>query len=417
MKLKNILLLGLGCVAWVPASAKAEEEGFVFTEEEVAAYEEEARKMQALVSDERAYRRACLQATSDIMLIVGNCYRAMGKEVDLLECADAKSLASIHREAAEKLMSKFAVDAATGRIQQGVFCRETLKQAQPHMSPDTYADIESQIKRMELLFRWFLGPFAQTCAIYNDEFYEEVQKVARFKELTQTSEYKRMEQEYIQIWKFFADGSALLRLVEVERAFAQKPQQQALAFFARFHNRLSVSEREAWYNEVVLDAPNGVNSQYIRLTETGTSWAPTAPGAELSNYERCFDYWSEDHVSAAVELGKKAYAAAMPGNGSEAYSAYVEAVKNGPQDLHANTYHAYVSKTEPQLFKLSEVLWSFEDYLKNNTKFLENRKMREKRCIRDYGDVVVKSFKVGLNNLRDKAAQHVPASHPSRQTD
>ena len=83
------------------ASAIAAEEGFVFTEEDVAAAEEEANKLQSVIGNDETYHNACLAVYNDVNLIVGNCYRSIGRDIDYLECADARTIASIHKEAME----------------------------------------------------------------------------------------------------------------------------------------------------------------------------------------------------------------------------------------------------------------------------------------------------------------------------
>ena len=420
MKLKSI---GALCICWASLfiqSTTAEEEGFVFTEEEVAAYEEEERQMQAMLNDERSYRMACEQAYSDILLIVGNCYRGIGRNIELTECADQRTIAAIHQEAFSKLISKYGVNVETGEITKGAFSRDMLAKAKPMLTPQAYEHIESRITRIETMLKWFMGPFAKTCALFDQEYYEEVQMVSRFKELTQTSEYRRAEQDYALLWDFFNDGEAITLSYKEKQTYTgtgAAAQQKALAFFERYHNKLNMKEREDWYNTVILGAPDGIEYKYIRLQENGTSYAPTAQGAELSNYECRFDFWTKEKIEATVKLGKTANLLAMPAGGNELYDAYVICVENGAQDLYFNTYLYYRDKTLPQLSKMSEVLWSFEDFLKSETHYLDNLKKSNKYSIREWGNIIVRSVKDDLNDIYNNASKLIPSSHPSRKTD
>ncbi len=299
MRFKHILYTG-ACFGLLVAPTIAAEEGFVFTEEDVAAAEEEAQKLQSVIANEETYRKACFAVYSDVNLIVGNCFRAIGREVDYTECADARTFASIHKEAVEKLVTKYGADAASGQLTKGALSRAALNMAKPNITPGAYNAMEKQLERTAVMLRWFMGSFAGTCARYDSGFYKEVQQVARFKELTQSGEYKRMESEYPALWNYFDEGRAL----------------------RRFHD--------------------------------------------------------------------------------------------GKQDLYTNTYQAYVDRTLPSLFKMSEVLWGLEDYLKAETRYFHNLEKKEEYSICQWADTIVKSIKPRVMDMREQAARVVPQSHPSR---
>ena len=201
LPLAGISIISMPCL-------KAAEEGFVFTEEEVAAADEAAAKLQALISNGAEYSRACAQAYSNINLLVGNCYRAIGREVIFLECADQKTVADIHKEAASHLIGKYSVDPASGKFMDGVMCRSNLLKAKPNLAAKSYETIDQNIDQLEAMLKWFMGSFARTCAYFNSEYYKELQKVSRFKELTGTSEYSRMEQNYRALFRDIARGKA-----------------------------------------------------------------------------------------------------------------------------------------------------------------------------------------------------------------
>ena len=413
MRFKHILYTGASFGLLV-APTSAAEEGFVFTEEDVAAAEEEANKLQSVIGNDETYRNACLAVYNDVNLIVGNCYRVIGRDIDYLECADARTIATIHKEAMEKLVSKYGAEAASGQLTKGALSRAALNMAKPNISPETHRTMENLIVHTSIMLRWFMGPFAKTCAIYDTEFYKEVQQVARLKELTQTSEYKQMEKDYSVLWSFFADGKAMMRFNDSYTNFRGNISENAYKFFERFHNELNQDERETLYNEMVLNAPNEPLSKYIRLEEDSCAWGLTSQGAMLSNYESLFNYWTNDKTKATKELGMKAYHAVTSTDGDALFNEYKNEALNAPNLLLAETYQDYIKRTQPRLFKMGEVLWGLEDYLKSETQHFQNMERKSKYGIRQYASVIVKSIKPYVMNMREQAAQVVPKSHPSR---
>ena len=413
MRFEHILYTG-ACFGLLVAPTIADEEGFVFTEEDVAAAEEEANKLQSVIANEEAYHNACFAVYNDVNLIVGNCYRAIGREIDYLECADARTIASIHKEAMEKLVSKYGAEAASGQLTKGALSRAALNMAKPNITPKTHRIMENMIVHTSIMLRWFMGSFAKTCAIYDTEFYKEVQQVARFKELIQTSEYERMEKDYPVLWSFYADSKALMRFNESYAKFKGNIAVNAYKFFERFHNELNQDERETLYNEMTLDAPNGLLSKYIRLAEDGCVWALTSQGAILSNYESVLNYWTKDKIKATKELGMVAYHAAMSTDGDALYNEYMNEALNAPDLLLGDTYQDYIKRTQPRLFRMGEVLWGLEDFLKAETQYFQNMERKSKYAIRQRADLLIKSIKPQVMDMREQAARVVPASHPSR---
>ena len=413
MRFKHILYTG-ACFGLLVAPTIAAEEGFVFTEEDVAAAEEEANKLQSVIANEEAYCEACSAVYNDVNLIIGNCYRTIGRDIDYLECADARTIASIHKEAMDKLISKYGADAASGQLTKGALSRAALNMAKPNLTPRMHRIMENRIVHTSIMIRWFMGSFAKTCAIYDTEFYKEVQQVARFKELTQTSEYERMEKDYPVLWSFYADSKALMRFNESYAKFKGNIAVNAYKFFERFHNELNQDERETLYNEMTLDAPNGLLSKYIRLAEDGCVWGLTPQGAILSNYESVFNYWTKDKLKATKELGMVAYNAAMSTDGDALYNEYMNEALRLPDLLLAETYQDYIKRTQPRLFKMGEVLWGLEDYLKAETQYFQNMERKSKYAIRQRANLLIKSIKPQVMDMREQAARIVPESHPSR---
>ncbi len=392
LPLAGISLLSVPCL-------QAAEEGFVFTEEEVAAADEEAAKLQALISNGAEYSRACAQAYSNINLIVGNCYRAIGKEVIFLECADQKTVADIHKEAASQLIGKYAVDPASGKFMDGVMCRSNLLKAKPNLTAKSYETIDQNIDQLEAMLKWFMGSFARTCAYFNSEYYKELQKVSRFKELTGTSEYRRMEQNYRALFRDLARGKAHERINNSRTNFRRYPE----TFFARFGEQVFRQEVEQWYNEVVLDAENGKSYQYLRVKDETITWAPTSQGAELANYEARFDYWTEARIKAVVENGKNGINLVLD-NGSELNN-YLNVAEQYPYSLMTQTLASYTDKARDRLFEMANELYTFQDYLTTETLYMAAMQDREGKTMLYWAnrklDMAKKEWKAILNQAEE----------------
>ena len=416
MKMRNILqLLVLGELMTVPLlMAQDSSEGFVFTEEEVAAAEaEEQSQLQALLSDGQAYFTATQSAHSDILFIVGNTFRAISREVDYVECADAPTPRAIFEQAAATLASKYGVDPSSGQMMKGVLFRENLQKANPRLNPKAYAAIERQITALEVMFKWFYGDFGKICSFYNEDYFKELQKVARFKELTESSEFREMDTDYGILLKFVNGFSPLERAVAV--VSRMNNEDEAIRFFERFHNRINRTELDAWCNEVTLGGTSDPIYNYLRFQNEQLSWAPTAKGAQLANYESRFDYWTKDTIKAAVELGKAGIELSL--KDSDLYQEYAHAAEKAPGDLFGVTFAAYNERTKRRLFNLGNELYTFEDFLKKETTFLKNMEARKERSLRDFSSIMVNTAKSQLKELQRKAEKFVPQNHPSRQRD
>lgn len=410
---RTLPIFGISLSTIITAVAE-ETEGFVFTEEEVAAAEaEEQRQLQALLSDGQAFFTATQRAYSDILFIVGNTYRAISREVDYVECADAPTPRTIFEQAAATLASKYGVDPSTGQIMEGVLCRENLQKAKPRLNPKAYAAIERQIAALEVMFKWFYGEFGKICSFYNEDYFKELQKIARFKELTESSEFREMDADYGILLEFVNGYSPLERAVTV--VSRMNNEDEAIRFFERFHNRINRTEQDAWCNEVILGGTSDPIYNYLRFQNEQLTWAPTTKGAQLANYEIRFEYWTKDTIKAVVELGKAGVVMSL--EDSELYQEYARAAEKTPGDLFAVTFAAYNERAKRQLFNLGNELYTFEDYLKEETTFLKNMEERKGRSLRDFSTKMVNTAKSQLNDLRKKAEQLVPRSHPSRKVD
>ena len=188
---KNTFFTLLLCGLSVQPQIKAQEEGFVFTDEEVAAAESDSqRTLMALISDGVKYEAACHEAYADVLTIISRCCKEIPIDRDYTECTGAPCADSIHAENLSFLISRYPYSTSSGQFSDGVLSRSTLQKAKPNLTSEQYSRIEHMITRSEMLMRWFIGPFRTACAAHHYDYHKDVQRVARFLEYTETPSFK-----------------------------------------------------------------------------------------------------------------------------------------------------------------------------------------------------------------------------------
>ncbi len=414
MKLKNVILLSIGAAAFLQPLLRADEEGFTFTEEEVAAFEEEARKIESILHNEAEYKRACSLEYNRLIMIIGNCFRAFGKsQIDFADCADERPLAAIHKQYADVLISQFGVIPATGQTTKGAFTRANLIKAKPYLSAATYASIEADMTRAEIMLKFYMGGFAKACALFTEDFYEEVQSVARLGLLIESSEFKEIDSNYLDIWNYFKNTRPFVDTsLEQYVDGGSRPDEIAIKFLTAYGKDLSFSERNTWYASVLDEVPDSKGcQQYVNIREEGCSY--TAEAATLSNYERLFTTWTKDRIKSTVEWGKLVKEAFESSDIVQEDAAYKEAATNGPQDIYAQTYQELCNYMGSQVFKMPYALYELEDYLNNETKYLENMEKSNGKLVLDNAKLTLEELRDTLKHILILAVKDVPKNHPA----
>lgn len=412
MKFKNIILSCAGTAAFLAPQLPAEEEGFVFTEEEVAAYEEEARKLESMLHNEAEFNRACSLEYNRIIMNVGNCFRALRKASDPAECTSDQYLADIHRQYAEVLVSQFGVDPATGTINKGAFTRANLAKAKPYLSPATYAAIDANMTRAEIMLRFYMGGFAKGCALFNEDFYFEVQTVARFKLYLETSEAGKVDEEYLTVWNFFANKRAFDDAgIESYIKHSSHPHENAIHFLEVYGKNLSTGERNEWYEEACFLIPNNYPLKYVNMREEGCTY--TGEAFHLLFYEGMLRIWPKERTEEAMEYGKSIVDVFNTSAFTSEFKAYTEAAENGPKDIYTQTYHQLNSYVGSQASQFAELLCGLDKYMKDNTKFLANQEKSKGRTVLDNAKDALNELRSTLKRLLMTAVDEVPRNHPA----
>ena len=412
MKLKNAILLFAGITALLVPQVPAEEEGFTFTEEEVAQFEEEARKLESILHNEAEYKRACALEYNRIIMTVGNCFRAFRKSVDPAECIDERPLAAIHKQYADVLISQFGVDPATGTINQGAFTRANLAKAKPFLSPATYATIDANMTRAEIMLKFYMGGFAKGCALLNRDFYVEVQTVARLKLYLESSEAREVDAEYMKVWEFFHNKRAVDNAgIESVIKPSSPPHENAINFLTAYGKNISTSERNEWYQDVCNRLPNNYPLRYVNMREEGCTY--TTEAFHLLFYEGMLRIWPKERTEEAMEYGKSIVDVFNTSAFTSEFKAYTEAAENGPKDIYTQTYHQLNSYVGSQASQFAELLCGLDKYLKDNTKFLANQEKSKGRTVLDNAKDALNELRSTLKRLLMTAVDEVPKNHPA----
>lgn len=425
MKIKGLLCAFVFCGGIVVPHASAEpvgydfttddsgsSEGFVFTDEDVAAADaEEARKLAALLTDGHAYKAKCRQVYQNLMVIVGNCHRGVGKNVDLTECLDSRPLADCHKEAASRLMGTYGVIPSTGQVTIGLFTRKNLAKAKPNMTSADYATVDMYMTRTETMLKWFLGPYAQFCALVDEDCHEMVQMAARTAELIRSSEMRSAREKYWRVIQAFD------KAVELSEEFKVKPgdeYRKAEFFFECYGNLLDQKEINARC-QGYLNSADKTAGEIIRFRNTGSSFQACAEGTKMVHLNRVIEYWNEDRIKAVTEMGKRLSEARSRFVNSKEYTQYRQTLQQEPKDYYADVHADYHKITEPLMDSMIGTLVFFEEKLEEEGHISLRKRLNGVGMIAR-ADKAAKVIAEHARESRDNAAQIIPASHQFRKS-
>lgn len=425
MKIKSLLCACVLCGGMIVPPATAEpvgydfttddsgsSDGFVFTDEDVAAADaEEARRQAALLMDGRAFRAECRQIYQNLMVIVGNCHRGVGKNIDLTECLDSRPLADCHKEAASRLMGTYGVIPSTGQVTIGLFTRKNLAKARPNMSSEDYAAVDMYMTRTEAMLKWFLGPYAQFCALVDEDCHDMVQMAARAVELIRTSEMRSAREKYWRVIQAFDKAVALSEQYKVKPGDEYR---KAEFFFECYGNLLDQKEINARC-QGYLNSADKTAGEIIRFSSTGSSFQACAEGTKMVHLNRVIEYWNEDRIKAVTEMGKRLNEARSRFVNSKEYNQYRQALQQEPKDYYADTHSDYHKITEPLMDSMIGTLVFFEKNLEEEGHISLRKRLNGVGMIAR-ADKAAKVIAEHARESRDNAAQIIPASHQFRKS-
>ncbi len=323
---------------------------------------------------------------------------------------------------------------------EGVLSRATLQQAKPNLSAQQYAEINHVITRSEALMKWFMGTFAQTCAIHNYDFLKNVQRVARFKEYLKSAKVEELDEKYAAMMSSYLGSYASSRVNKVWQYFSGNARQNSVDFFRHFHNSISRLERDQWISFVILGGSSrssyvgptfGVKERfeyskvdnpfmYYDISGTMVIPASTNAAAQLASYMHHFDFWTDSRINSTMDLGDKARQLVKV-SGDELFAGVDKSADEIIVREDADFKRTIKDRALYALNKLAgmdDELSNLLAYLDTNTHFLKNRrKTKTTGSLASLIQIRANEANHLLDDIMRVADQHVPKSDSSRQSD
>ncbi len=342
MKIKNFLyLLALsGFTLWPVAFAQdgfdftvEDNEGFTFTEEEVAAAdaEDKDRALQSLITNSAKYVQAVNEGYSRILTRVTYCCRVVSGTKDLAECTEELSPAAAYNQTLAWFSSNYPVVPESGQFVERVMSRSTLAAAKRYLTPSQYAEIDHVISRSEAVAKWYFGSFKKACLSHNDDTMEIVQQTARFRDYIENQQEGRLaDRIYNHLVKYFGSNagsvseSSFARYntldIALERADIM-PKEAPLAI-QYFGSSPDSGKMDKWMNFIILGDDSSYSGptfglkphvdmfgttgakEFITIRDQQTQFANTAKGAMMRSYFKYMEEWDISHLKSVTELGE-----------------------------------------------------------------------------------------------------------------
>ena len=278
------------------------------------------------------------------------------------------------------------------------------------MTTADYATVDMYMTRTEAMLRWFLGPYAQFCALVDEDCHEMVQMAARTVELIRSSEMRSAREKYWRVIQAFD------KAVELSEEFKVKPgaeYRKAEFFFECYGNLLDQKEINA-YCQGFLDSADKAAGEIIRFRNTGSSFQACAEGTKMVHLNRLIEYWNEDRVKAISEMGKRLREARSRFVNSKEYNLYRQALQQEPKDYYAEQHADYHKITEPLMDSMIGTLFFFEENLEDQGHISLRKRLNGVGMI-ERADKAAKVIADHARESRDNAAQIIPASHKFRK--
>lgn len=320
MKLKHfIYALSFISLAALP-QVKAQE-GFVFTDEDVAEDSNRDREMQSLISDGVQYLSKARAAYANIVGNVGQYCARINKINDFTNAAGEFSPAALHKQYYNSIISANPFDEGNGIFIYGVLCPSIYEKAKVNLSPAQRQEMEHIMARCEALMKWYCGKLAKLCASHDDDYMDMLQQTARFKENILASKLEEVDKNYDRMWGYFYARNSE-RYEAVARITSDKGMIRSIArdWINHFGTAPNAAKRDQFIRWVLFADPsysgprlnlrgnvnmNGLISPeyYLSVKSGKASFANTEHARYLQYYIAFFDPWTDDYMDSVAELG------------------------------------------------------------------------------------------------------------------
>lgn len=224
------------------------DEGYTFTEEDVA--EADEQEMMALIGNAAKYEQACMAEYNKIINAFNKCFKEIQAINDELECTDHPAPAIIFNKYYNELLDIGCYGTGSGQFLEGVLNRSNLAKARAGMADAQYSKCDTIITRSELMLRWYTGPFRNACLLYHEDFMKMLQQSARFQ--LYLKENEKICDAFQYFHEVFDADLQEDRLHTIVVTFRNNDEANSRIFFNHFHNKISTDERDRWLSHVVL---------------------------------------------------------------------------------------------------------------------------------------------------------------------
>jgi hypothetical protein len=414
-------------------SGEEVDEGFVFTDEDVAKAEEDEQEMMALIGNAAKYEQVCVAEYNKIITAFGKCFKEIQAINDELECTDHPAPADIFNKYYNDLMDIGCFSPGSGQFLEGVLNRSNLAKARAGMMEAQYVKCEIIIKRSELMMQWFTDSFRKACQSYHEDFMEMLQQSARFQLCLKQG--KETMDAFYHLHKTFNADMLEERLHKIVVTFRNNDKGNSLAFFNHFHNKISSDERDRWLSYVILggrisSSYNGPTYGVQPHTEAYAPWKhfdirggrviqqPTYQTNQLIYYMKLLDKWSLSRLDTIKTVGTSARVGA--GEALQALEKLIKQTEN--EQLMGDSAFRNIIGNEGTMTVLwmrlmVEPMVSMNDFL-DKTDFKKHKLLPSgMKPLLEIYQKQVDTANRKLNDMYEFAAKQIPATHKSRQTD
>jgi hypothetical protein len=407
------------------------DEGYTFTEEDVA--EADEQEMMALIGNAAKYEQACMAEYNKIINAFNKCFKEIQAINDELECTDHPAPAIIFNKYYNELMDIGCYGTGSGQFLEGVLNRSNLAKARAGMMEAQYVKCEIIIKRSELMMQWFTDSFRKACLSYHEDFMETLQQSARFQ--LYLREGVETIDAFYHLHKTFDADMLEERLHKIVVTFRNNDEANSLAFFHHFHNKISSDERDSWLCHVVLGGRsssryNGPTYGVQTYSEDFAPWRyfdirggrviqlPSYRANQLIYYMKVLDKWSLSHLDTIKTVGTSARVGA--GEALQALEKLIKQTEN--EQLMGDTIFNNVIGNEATMTLMwmrlmVEPMASMNDFL-DKTDFKKHKLFPSgMKPLLEIYQKQVETANRKLNDMYEFAAKQIPASDKLRQTD
>ena len=399
MKIQNIFsLLTLACFTGLPHALA--EEGFTFTEEEVAAAEQRdaQRELQSMINDGALFlsknRKAYHSIVSRSRTFAGR-YSDLTTEKYHQATNFSQSPAELHTDIVDYFTGDMRFSPSAGQFLEGPLSHSTLEQARRNLTEAQYREIRKNINRCELLAKFWTGKeFAEACGGHDDDWFEWLQKADRFK--TYLKSCKETDEVFAEMVKYFKKDSIHgIKILYSAIQYRDNERGYTKAWIKYFGTSAvpSIDKTDKYLSRILFDDTQAYSGSvslseycsnaefprlfiYFQVRGLTATYATHAPAISMREYMAYFKTWDKHVVGALkdmAEQNRNKVTAAV--DAAMALKTYKKEIGNDATDVDAA--YSELIKTEivdmlTTLYNTDEFMYGLEEHIQSKYHYLDN---------------------------------------------